>query len=668
MGLVLLLITAAQGAAQPPPPSPNEANLLDCIEWMQSLDIIANQPKPKFVRTQVQHRVRIDKLRDLISLELSRDETSVRCLTLGLQQSTVQIKQDQNVLGPQPASRSLDYRHAFLLFRRELTSRLRDYPKAPLDEMELSELVTFLVISRNAGETDSYNELVAKVRSDDAAFAKLDKKRLEASLASNMLHVLNASLGGWESFGQPLLPREQLLSQVRVFLKRFPNSKEATRAKQMVPLLQKSIADQKRHPRKSPVEIQAMAERKDVAGLIGQLQYVSGGPMTDFQMFGSPFGMQAFVRFENQEGPANELAKLGDVAVPKLIEALGDTRLTHLSTAPMDDGHFRVLSCGECVAQILDEIMAGEAFASEFERTGLFEPKPCLKKIERRARDWWEEYQQADRAEFWVRKLDQASGTHFNKIAERLLQADPKRAAAELIPRMDKQSGYSGQFLIESIAKNKPAGYRDLLRTLAKSDSPSLRLAAITESWKLDKQTSLDALWQDWQQVVSGTLPGDGGDKDPNFVGNLSMFLLQTGPDSIDRIRGDLSKVNGYTVKLVMWRLPVIWNDWGQEPEKRKEIAEWRGTAEGKAVTRLLIAASEDQRRQQHSATFPDYRVCDQAAKELRKLLTDPPEAPAPPRRTPEDPADRQAAQDDLDQQFDEFIPVIRNRARELLK
>ena len=53
---------------------------------------------------------------------------------------------------------------------------------------------------------------------------------------------------------------------------------------------------------------------------------------------------------------------------------------------------------------------------------------------------------------------------------------------------------------------------------------------------------------------------------------------------------------------------------------------------------------------------------------ELRKLLKDAPIAPAPPRRRPEDPEDREAAQSELDREFDEYIPLIRDLAGQLLK
>ena len=654
-----------------------EQTLEDCVTWLDGLNFVEKNKKPSFVRIRSPHNVGFGTLRDTVVLELDRNESEARCLTLDLLPKTVPLNPTR--LGGRPFQ-SLDYRRAFLLFRRELKKRLKNHPDLPLTEWELMEVVTFLLISKNAGEKDSYDQIVATVQSNKGPFSRLNKRYLETSLATYRLHALHAQLGGWPEAGRPPVSRQQLLNQIRLYLKRFPKSEKADHVKLMVPLLEKSIADEKRHPARSPDEIRAMAERKDVAGLIEQLQYVSGAPQTNDPFFPNPF-VPAFslTRAVRGEGPGYELIRLGDVAVPKLIEALRDDRLTHFTTSMpdwrfqkllMNDGHTRVVSCGECAALILEQIMAGEEFHREIQlkRAGLFEPKPYLEKIERRAREWWDEYQEADRFEFWVTKLE-TSRVGFNNIAERLFRVDPERATTVLVPLLEKHGSYGSRWLIESIAKTKPAGYADFLNTLTKSGSPSVRFAAIGESWKLNKQASIDPLWRDWQAVVSGTLPTEKDRRDPNYVGELAKFLLNTGPASINRMRDDLPKASAYTVKLVMWRLPMIRNYHGNDQEKHKKVIAWRATPEGMAVTRLLITASNDQRRQKKdSASFPEYRVCDQAALELRKLLKDAPIAPAPPRRRPEDPEDREAAQNELDREFNEYIPLIRNLAGQLLK
>ena len=622
-------------AARLEPPKPRfiadddiEQTLEDCVTWLDGLNFVEKNKKPSFVRIRSPYNVGFGTLRDTVVMELDRNESEARCLTLDLLPKTVPLNPNPAVPGGRPFQ-SLDYRRAFLLFRRELKKRLKDHPELPLWNFEMMEVVTFLLISKNAGEKDSHDQIVATVRSNRKLFSRLNKRYLESSLATYRLHTLHTQLGGWPEAGRPPVSRQQLLNQIRLYLKRFPNSEKASHAKQMVPLLEKSIADEKRHPARSPDEIRAMAERKDVAGLIEQLQYVSGAPYTNDPFFPNPFAPIGFslIRPSRGEGPGHELIRLGDVAVPKLIEALRDDRLTYSTTSMpdwrfqkllMNDGHTRVLSCGECAALILEQIMAGEEFHREMQLTltGLFEPKPHLEKIERRAREWWDEYRNSDRTEFWATKLE-TSRVGFYDIAERWFRVDPERATTVLVPLLEKRGGYGSRWLIESIAETKPAGYADFLNTLTKSGSPSVRFAAIGESWKLNKQASIDPLWRDWQAIVSGTLPTENDRRDPNYVGKLAKFLLNTGPASIDRMRDDLSKASAYTVKLVMWRLPMIWNynyD-GNDQEKHRKVIAWRATPEGMAVTRLLITASNDQRRQKkYSASFPEYRVCDQAA------------------------------------------------------
>ncbi len=424
-----LTISAAHAQQAAPQDEPLERKLTECLTWLDSLDIIPDRPEPRFIRTWNQHWVDVEKDYPTVLLELRRDDKTVFALSLGLWGEAWPLVSEGVFGGPPTRVKTLEYRRAFLLFRKELNARLREHEER-LYETELIRFLTFLLISRNAKETRSYNELVEIMKANEAAFKGLDQTRLESALAKQTLRGLHGAVGnGSKEAGQAY---RELLAEVDLFLKRFGHTKFAPKAKKFIPLLRKAIAGEERHPPASSEEIKKMAARKDVAGLIHQLQYAWGTTNYNGQ-HASPYATES--------DQAKALIALGDAAVPQLLDSLSDERLTRLGTSTMNDGHFRVLSIGECSAQLLEKIMLGADFTREFKRTGMFEPQPHLKRIEEQARRWWGEYQRADPIKFWTEKLDKAEDWKFVEIAMRIARQFPGKSVAILQPRLKSHPG-----------------------------------------------------------------------------------------------------------------------------------------------------------------------------------------------------------------------------------
>ncbi len=629
-----------------------ETRLNDCLDWLRSQGMIEKKAKPVFVRTSRQHPVDLPRNRPSLMLELSRDDKQVHCrsLTLGLVSRPI-AKAD--VPGATEL-RTLEYRRAYLLFRRELSARLEEYPHHPFGEFELIELLTFLVISENAGEQESYDSLV-KICSEHAGlFNELDRERFIIKRVRGTLRGFYALLNNRSMQASARVSKQELLERVRRFVKTHSGTEFAEQAQRFVPLLEKTIADEKRHPEKSVDEIKEMAKRKDVDGLIQQLQYVSGGVTMNGQL-ANPFIL------ENAQAKA--LVELGDVAVPKLLDALSDTRLTYLGTSTVRGGNYRVLSCGECAAQILDEIMLGEEFGMEFERTGLFEPQPHLKKIEKRARKWWREYQETDRVEFWAGKLDRVfeDDWDFYEIALSLVQKYPDQALGVIGPKLASHP-YVSRHFVEDIGEHKPPSYVKFLMSLSKSDSASLRFGGAKALWKLGDKSGMPMAWKDWLRFTEHGVPKAIRDQELNYLSDLSRFLLSTGPESIDKARLHFGKLTPYAAEVVVARLPRVSRYAVRSEQQKKELKAWRSTAEGRAVTSLLLTAIDDQRRfgRRNLLGKPERRICDVAALSLASLVVE---------NLPEVPnLNRKSEQAELDREFDEFIIKLRPRAQDLLK
>ena len=112
----------------------------------------------------------------------------------------------------------------------------------------------------------------------------------------------------------------------------------------------------------------------------------------------------------------------------------------------------------------------------------------------------------------------------------------------------------------------------------------------------------------------------------------------------------------------ILYRLPVVTKFIQRNPgEQKKKVEEWRGSPEGKAVTRLLLAAIEDQRCGPHSdpPDYPPERICDEAAQLLFQIVSDEGlQLPLWDEKTP---------QAEMHEEFDKLIPSLRKQAKALL-
>ena len=174
-----------------------------------------------------------------------------------------------------------------------------------------------------------------------------------------------------------------------------------------------------------------MARKKDVKGLINQLQYTTARRTFNKIPFATPFGSGAL-----DNTAAEQLVSVGEPAIPALLDALQDNRLTYVETGLMNDRYWRVLTVGEVAAQVLGKLMADKLLTWSIERTGLFEPKPHLKTIERKARAWWAECQATPPEVFWAKKLEEAKDGNFHDAALAVMARLPDKATELLKPHL----------------------------------------------------------------------------------------------------------------------------------------------------------------------------------------------------------------------------------------
>lgn len=622
----------------------------ETVDWLLSSEVIPKLDDYRFVRLKQYHLPfeRLQSASDLY-LELSRDETHIHCLTPDLAPKRLRIQQQEQVaLAPGPRSRqtTLDLQRAQLLFRKNLVAALRS-GQGRVDPIEVA---AFLAICKRAGKDDAYDKVLARMSEHPVPFRGLSKAAVERGLHERHYRYLRADLVAVKPGRRAGEARSLVLGRVRRYQSSFPTSAFTDEVKQLAGLLKKAVSDEKRYPPRTAAQLKEMAKRKDITGLVNQLQYTAAYRTFNKIPFATPFGFGA-----DGSTSAEQLVLVGQPAIPALLKALSDTRLTYVETGLMDDRYWRVLSVAEVAAQVLERLMPDQPLTWEFKRTGLFEPKPHLKLIEEKARAWWAECQATPPEVFWGNKLD-ANEVNLHDVAVQVMTLMPEKATELLRTRLPKHDPAFAltPTLAMHIAKAKPRGYQDLLLELIESDRPSLRLSAASALWDIGERPKLDRLWADWETYFIGSVPKELRAGDPNYAGGLARFLLKTGPESIDRISRDLQKVTAYEAKIVIWRLPVIYNH-----SRNAELPQWRTTPEGQASGRLLIAALDDSRRPAKDYSGGE-RVCDVAAEYLSRFVGDK-ELVVPTRRQ-----DRETA--DSDEKLDAFINQIRPRAKALVK
>ena len=175
-------------------------------------------------------------------------------------------------------------------------------------------------------------------------------------------HKLERDLGQFETwramlaFGDPHVTRRELLATLNALPKRYPHFDYLARVRDLAERLRPMIAEEKTHPRRTADEIAKMPPAKQAREWIFQLRDQNGRQM------GQPGWVDIFMTADGS--PAHRLAALGEAAVPALIAALDDRRLTR-SVGYRRDFFFshEIVTVGAAAHTIIERI-AGRRFST----------------------------------------------------------------------------------------------------------------------------------------------------------------------------------------------------------------------------------------------------------------------------------------------------------------
>lgn len=170
---------------------------------------------------------------------------------------------------------------------------------------------------------------------------------------------LERDLGNFEmwrtivAFGNPLISRHELLLRLHALSRRYPHCDHLALTASLAKQLEQMIAEDDAHPARAIKEIAALPSAEQASEFIFRLRDQNG-----FQM-DQPGWVDIFmtVRDRSEQSPAHRLVKLGDAAVPALLAALEDPRLTR-SVGYSRDFFFshHVVTVGEAALTIIEHI------------------------------------------------------------------------------------------------------------------------------------------------------------------------------------------------------------------------------------------------------------------------------------------------------------------------
>jgi hypothetical protein len=279
-------------------------------------------------------------------------------------------------------------------------------------------------------------------------------------------------------FGDLKITRPQLLGRFNRIVRDFPRCEHVDTARGYINTLQLMIAEDQDRAR-SPVAFDSLTEEEKIRDLIFQLRDQNGH---QWSQPGSCDIFDDIGRREEGTTPAHQLAKIGYVAVPALMEALDDKHLSR-SVGYGRDFYFShyVLSVGNCAAAILSRI-SGRLIDG---------PKS--------ARAWWDEFEAKGEKTLLVEDVRGGQNAIYGQ-ARRLAAIDPDAAVDALSTAvLDAKTDWDGESLTDELGRIKTERAKEALRAISIT-GPTLgsRIAAIAELFRRGARDVVSLAINEW--------------------------------------------------------------------------------------------------------------------------------------------------------------------------
>jgi hypothetical protein len=420
--------------------------------------------------------------------------------------------------------------------------------------------------------------------------------RLQKLVADDLAHTEM-----WRAvvaFGEPAIARNGLLDRFEHIVKNYSESEHHGKAKAYATLLRQMIKEDDQHAKKAAKPFAKLTKNEQIAELIFQLREQNG------HQFMQPGACDIFGDFFDDEDkkttPAHRLVAFGEKAIPQLIEALEDERLTR-SVEYHRNFHFshEVMRVGDCAAQILNRITDWD-----FGEHRVYTGKAVGSRA--KAQAWWKEFQEKGEKQMLIEATQKGDRNGVLRV-DRLVKKYPEAALAAIaVGARNADDDWHRAHFIRTARRLKGADTVTFLREELNGPFQRSRLAAAEALRDLGDDAGMDAMIREWQEAWRGN-PPDAYEKTSSLI---SFFVWSGSPKALQLLATDLR------LRPLEMRLQVVQTLEGKErrPDKDKppEVQ--------LIVERILIDFLDDvqERRGMSSRVgkqcIYDPRICDFAA------------------------------------------------------
>jgi hypothetical protein len=419
---------------------------------------------------------------------------------------------------------------------------------------------------------------------------KIPSRRNRDETTSTFREALEKELGHammWRAivnFGDTSITRNQLFVQFESIVKNYPHSEHLERAKQTASVLKRMISEDEMHASPGRTNLNELTQQEQVRELIFRLRDQNG------HQFSQPGWCDIFDDWVGATNtPAHELVKLGYVAVPQLIAALGDPTFSR-SVGYHRDFYFShtVLTVGDCTQAILRRI-TGKSFFEPRSTFSYMSKDGEIAATRKASETWWADYQKKGEKQMLIDAISSPSQDSPAQ-AEMLCQRYPEVAAATLIRGAEATTNsWIRTQLVEQVSKLHDPPVADFLAREM--------LAAPSLTWQKPHDDS------GIEEVV-------------HFLGSSDSVV------AVEALGNDLRR------RPVSTRLEVI-ECLGETNSSFYPQPEATSTATLNAIEKCLVQALEDTDERvgmsgsRGDKTFSDPRICDMAGYFLAERWSD---------------------------------------------
>jgi hypothetical protein len=400
------------------------------------------------------------------------------------------------------------------------------------EESILSNRASLFVLSRACsarGLTGAAASFYARSQAEDRS--ELETRQPYPLSIRNLLaeHARNTLLG---DLGDLKVSWDQLANEFKSFESHYPDTTSAIQTR-MDSALVTQIADSRRNHAAARAEAVAKLSVRDrISELIFQLPDQNGHQVIN------PGYCGVFQDPRGEASPAAQLANLGLPAVPQLIDALTDDRISRsrtifrATTSPTNPSlRVRVIAL-----RILEKIASQDFDKSDGDQD--FIELPRVPEIKAAVRSWFEKISAVGEKQTLINGIAKRQGWDIYPQMERLAEAYPKDAIAPIVRAItNPKHADQRASLLRLLTKNKlPVSNELVTNFLLHGSTLEIRLAALDNLLQSNREHTLDWLIHECRQTQHQVHTNS-----QIHVADVTQILADSGrPDAIDLLQSEL--------------------------------------------------------------------------------------------------------------------------------